>query len=296
MSLLLPFILLTACNDRIDDASKRNTDWCWLVSKPGSGKWIRLNGNSSLPDGRYTLFYANGNVFKKGKTENGVNTDTLSYFDVNGKPLKDVYYLKDTMYEYYINNGPYKAWSDQGDLIEEATIKDHKVYDQKWHGPFSHFIKIIDVVFSAETATVNMNQKLQASLAHAFDTKDYRITAADMHALDSLKTSIDEKDKTGLAALKQVEDWEAMPELKYTATELLRDHQQLMLQVSEILEMLRTGNTYGNYDTINSLLQYEPLRKAGERFKNMQPEFQNKANLDEGQYLYLTKQYKGFIN
>ncbi len=74
--------------DEINDQSKRNENWAWFVDKgTGKGEWIELSSETTVDKGDYQLFYCNGNLRQKGKLKNGVDCDTIFYFDIDGQQI-----------------------------------------------------------------------------------------------------------------------------------------------------------------------------------------------------------------
>jgi hypothetical protein len=82
MKYLLPTLFLFSffcgCSSNgIDDASKRNKNWCWFVNKEtGKGEWVPIKDETNLPDGEYSLFFSNGSIRQKGKLKDKKDCDT----------------------------------------------------------------------------------------------------------------------------------------------------------------------------------------------------------------------------
>lgn len=119
----------------IDDVSKRNEDWGWVVDSTGKGVWIPTGDLKPTFSGNYTVFYSTGEVYETGFIRNGVHQDTSIVFDKNGKELKYVIYTTDSAgISYYINDGPYVQAFQNGKLKLQGTIKEHKL-----QGVFSQY-------------------------------------------------------------------------------------------------------------------------------------------------------------
>ena len=294
---LLSTILFSACSDKgINDTDKRNENWCWHVSKEtGKGEWMPLGGNNSLPDGWYTTFYSNRNVFEKGKTQDGTQIDTISSFDLSGKISKYTYYSLDTSYEYYINDGPFKAWNNKTELTEEGIVKDHKISEQKWHGNFAHFYTVIDICYDSKKAIKTLTKKVKEVMNPEEEvTKTLRPVAAnDIHILDSLINNVLLVNKVCLNKLNQVEISTEMPEFKKSAIELINMHKRLMTEgISKSLEILKTGYCEDNMNKINELMRkLDWALKIERNFSDEQEEFQQKLELDFGQIQYLKEKF-----
>jgi antitoxin component YwqK of YwqJK toxin-antitoxin module len=86
---LPPLFFLTfllGCSSGINDASKRNENWCWFVNKEtGKGEWVPVKDETNLPDGDYTLFFKHGGIYKTGKIRNKKDCDTIYWYCPDGK-------------------------------------------------------------------------------------------------------------------------------------------------------------------------------------------------------------------
>ncbi len=67
------------------DPNKRNHLWCYYEDDGSDGGyWIPAGGDWQVPDGKYTLFYANGNMRQRGRIKSNVNVDTIHHYDTSG--------------------------------------------------------------------------------------------------------------------------------------------------------------------------------------------------------------------
>jgi len=132
--ILFVSILIYGCQ-RVDinNAEKRNENWVyWVDASTGEASWIKFSGGqTSVKNGRYTLFYKNGEIYEKGKLKNGKNVDTIFCFNLKGNLIKYKLVLPDTLMHYYIKNGPYIAYFQNGKVFEKGTVKEHKK-ENKW--------------------------------------------------------------------------------------------------------------------------------------------------------------------
>jgi antitoxin component YwqK of YwqJK toxin-antitoxin module len=138
----LPFILFAfaffSCKDNITDKSKRNENWVWWVdAKTGKGGWISSKGGEKqVKNGTYTYFYFNGNKFSTGKLVDGMDADTIFYYDINGH-LQGYKILKADSLEYFIHDGPIKIFDADGDIAATGIIKNH-TYGDKWFSSYKN--------------------------------------------------------------------------------------------------------------------------------------------------------------
>ena len=122
-------ILIYGCQGAdIDDADKRNENWIyWTDKKTGESSWIPVGNKTTVKDGSFTSFYNNGNVFQKGKLKNGKRIDTILNYDLNNKLLEYEIVKPDTLLHYYINNGPYISYLQNGKILEKGNVENHKI-------------------------------------------------------------------------------------------------------------------------------------------------------------------------
>ncbi len=296
--LLIVITLLPSCNKGIDDPSKRNENWCWHVPKAtGKGEWIKLGGNETFPDGLYTLFYPSGKNFEKGKTEDGTEIDTISSFDINGNISKYTYYLSDTSYEYYLNDGPFKAWDSKGNLTEEATVKNHKVYDQKWYGSFAHFVSVIDICLPSKNSFRAVSKKLKETITTATETKANTIPEEDFKQMDSLLAIALIKNQQSIDALTKLEEFSEMPKYKQDALLLMQAQKTFLSQhVAKTVAIFKTGFNDANIEKSHIiLLEFADKDQTEKNFSDAATLFQEKFMLDLGQAEYLNERFPDHI-
>ena len=130
---LFTFIFIYGCNNAdINDSSKRNENWVyWIDKKTGKASWVPVTGNeTTLKDGRYTRFYTSGEIYQKGKLKNGKDIDTIYFYDLKEKLIQYLLVKPDTLLHYYINDGPYISYSQNGKIFEKGIIKNHQIGDE----------------------------------------------------------------------------------------------------------------------------------------------------------------------
>lgn len=129
---LFLLILIYSCNNAdINDTNKRNENWVyWVDSNTGEASWIPVKDQTTVKDGKYTSFYSKGTIYEKGKLKNGKNIDTIYWYDQNEKLIHFALIKSDKFIQYYVNDGPYISYFQDGKVFEKATIKKHKVKDQ----------------------------------------------------------------------------------------------------------------------------------------------------------------------
>ncbi|MXO06832.1 toxin-antitoxin system YwqK family antitoxin [Flavobacterium sp. HBTb2-11-1] len=130
--LLLISILIYGCNKvDINDKSKRNENWVyWVDSKTGEAFWIPVSDQTTVKNGKYTSFYSKGTIYEKGKLKNGKKIDTIYWYDLNEKLIHYALAKSDTFTQYYVNEGPYISYFQDGKVFEKAIVKNHKIEDQ----------------------------------------------------------------------------------------------------------------------------------------------------------------------
>jgi len=148
LSIVLIAACLLSCKDNLNDKSKRNQNWAWWIdATTGKASWVHVNEGDPVKNGKYTLFYFNGNVYQKGKRVDGKDVDTIFYFDVNGGLAEYEVIKADTTLQYYVKNGPARLFFSDGKTTAIGVIKDHQIGD-KWqhylHNGHPDYIKNIN--------------------------------------------------------------------------------------------------------------------------------------------------------
>lgn len=131
LAIVFAFLFLVSCKDNINDPSKRNDQWVWWVdAHTGKARWIPVEGQGPVvKDGKFVFFYYNGKKYKTGHLRNGVEVDTVFYYDLKGEKEGYDIYRKDTV-RYYYKNGPVKTHYSNGLLEAEGIIQNHTYTDQ----------------------------------------------------------------------------------------------------------------------------------------------------------------------
>jgi len=130
--IVLVLVIVFGCKDSINDQSKRNADNCWWVdAKTGKGKWIPIGGPRPVKNGRYTLFYGNGNIYENGRLVDGKNVDTIFNYDRNGHLLGYAFEEPDSIRHYILTDGPKIYFYQDGIKRYEGIAKNHQFGD-KW--------------------------------------------------------------------------------------------------------------------------------------------------------------------
>ncbi|QSW89954.1 toxin-antitoxin system YwqK family antitoxin [Flavobacterium endoglycinae] len=128
---LLLLILIYGCNADINDRDKRNENWVyWLDSKTGKSSWIPVSDQTTVKDGKYISFYSEGTIYEKGKLKNGKNIDTIYWYDQNEKLIHYALVKSGKFIQYYVNDGPYISYFQDGKVFEKGIVKNHKIKDQ----------------------------------------------------------------------------------------------------------------------------------------------------------------------
>lgn len=112
----------------MNDKEKRNEHWVyWIDTKTGEASWIPVGDKTTIEDGSFTSFYNNGNIYQKGKLKNGKRIDTIYDYDLNNNLLEYEIVKPDTLLHYYINNGPYISYLQNGKILEKGNVENHKI-------------------------------------------------------------------------------------------------------------------------------------------------------------------------
>jgi antitoxin component YwqK of YwqJK toxin-antitoxin module len=124
--------LIFSCNTESEkNKDKRNENWCWWVDDDsGKGMWIPIKNKSTVENGRYTLFYFNGNVYEKGTMTNKKRVDTTFFYNPSGKCYGYQVDFSDTGRIYYYKDGRYKIYYNSGSLYYVGIVTNHYEGDQ----------------------------------------------------------------------------------------------------------------------------------------------------------------------
>lgn len=128
---LLAFILcavaIVSCNTESEDnRNKRNENWAWWVDdSSGKGIWIPIGNESTVENGKFTLFYFNGHVSEKGRMKNKKKVDTSFFYDLSGQCYGYQLHLSDTDLVYYYKDGHYKTYYIEGSIYCIGTVMNH---------------------------------------------------------------------------------------------------------------------------------------------------------------------------
>lgn len=128
--ILIAFVFIS-CKDSINDQNRRNADNCWWVdAKTGKGKWIPIGDQNSVKNGRYTLFYANGNIFEHGKLVDGKYADTTFNYDSKGGLLCYSFENADSTAYYFPKNGQVTLNYHRGGVHLTGVVEKHSLGDK----------------------------------------------------------------------------------------------------------------------------------------------------------------------
>ena len=139
-TIIIVLITFFGCqNADINDLSKRNENWVYWIDKTnGKASWIPAKGNeTTLKDGIYTRFYNTGSIYQKGKLKDGKDIDTIYFYDLNEKIIQYLIVKPDTLIHYYLKNGPYISYSQNGNVFEKGIVQNHKIGDE-WTAYFDN--------------------------------------------------------------------------------------------------------------------------------------------------------------
>jgi len=130
-TILFILIFICSCGADINDTNKRNENWVyWVDKETGIASWLKVGVETTVTDGSFTSFYNNGNIYQKGKLENGKRIDTVYDYDLNNNLLEYEIIKQDTILHYYINNGPYISYLQNGKILEKGIVENHKIGDE----------------------------------------------------------------------------------------------------------------------------------------------------------------------
>lgn len=121
---LIPTLLFTSCKEGdFNDESKRNENWAyWIDEDSGKASWIPITDETTVENGVYHLFYANGKIYEKGKLKNKINVDTVFRYSEMGNIIKYDIYQKDTVLYVYLKDGDYIEKYQNGKVYQKGKL------------------------------------------------------------------------------------------------------------------------------------------------------------------------------
>lgn len=123
------FLSFVSCGDSVDDESKRNTNWGWIVDEDGNGSWIETGPNLPYFTANYTVFYSTGEIYETGFLREGVHEDTSIIYNKEGDAIHYIIYGDDDKRtDYYLRDGPYHETYQDGSKKAIGEIRNHKPY------------------------------------------------------------------------------------------------------------------------------------------------------------------------
>ena len=131
ITIILSFVIICSCGSEqgIDNAEKRNENWCWFVDEiTQTGEWIYIGGKDSQLSGDYTLFFSNGVIRQTGTLKNGVRADTIKEYDISGNLLGKIYKDETGEPKLISDDGPYVKYFPTCEKEVEGTIKNNKLF------------------------------------------------------------------------------------------------------------------------------------------------------------------------
>jgi len=128
VSAFLFSIVLFSCDPGINDNSKRNENWAWIVDDSGHGEWVAV-GPQGIVTGYFTLFYSTGEIYETGYVLEGNRRDTSIYYSKTGDTLRYCIHENDsTLHSYYYVDGDYTESYATGEVKLEGKVKNHDQY------------------------------------------------------------------------------------------------------------------------------------------------------------------------
>lgn len=107
---------------------RRNEKWVWVTNfNHQQGKWIQQAAPNTFQNGKYTRFYANGQMFEKGTLREGNQVDSVLTYDLNGKLVRIVDLTREPKHETFLGEGIVKLYYPTTELQYEAQVKAGKV-------------------------------------------------------------------------------------------------------------------------------------------------------------------------
>ena len=130
--LFLTTIFFSCSKADFNDNSKRNENWAyWVDEVSGEASWIPVTDETTVENGVYHLFFANGKLFEKGRLKNKVHVDTVFRYNEVGDIIKYQIHQKDTVLYVYAKDGDYLEKFRNGTIFEEGKLT-NGIFNDNW--------------------------------------------------------------------------------------------------------------------------------------------------------------------
>jgi hypothetical protein len=282
----------------IHDPTKRNEHWAWFIDKDtGKGKWVKVEGDEiTVEDGDYTMFYHSGKIFQKGRIANKERVDTVWFFDVNQVLIKYTVLKPDSNIDSYVNNGPYTAYSQMGEIFEEGVVINHRLENIKWHGAFGHYLEVMDAIDASYVDMHAFDHEMHKDLKECARNEDSIIAEDMFQRMDSLNLIARNSAKQAIEKLNQVKTFNESPYLQRAVlARMILLEKVLGNEFEQILTLLKKdGFSQANQVLIPELVKgTAPYSQSETDLEREIESFQLKFNFTEEQEQLIVRRYPG---
>jgi hypothetical protein len=285
--------LLYACsNQSMDNPDKRNESWVWFVNKDtGKGEWVPIKDKMSVPDGNYTAFYFNGKVREKGKIANLKRIDTIYYYSLNEDLIKYTILRPDSLFNYYVQNGQYKEYSPKGELRLEGMVKDHRISNHVWYGPYSQFIEIYDAVIPAADRFTDMAILTKNIILEAAQNNFKPIPSEKYSSLKALCLKANYSAKSSLVKLDSLKPLFESAELISSTKDLVKTYLEVIQAINQVNELMKNGLSEKERAVIVSMVKKLQDNFPGDKGEKALDDYISKNNFTPDQDTFFNQRY-----
>jgi hypothetical protein len=278
----------------IHDPTKRNEKWAWFIDKiTGEGKWIPIADRTTVPDGSYILFYHSGKMSEQGKIVNKQKADTIFYFDINEKLIRYSIIKQDTTTHYYVNDGPYLEYLPSGEISKEGIVRNHTLEDEKWRGPFGHYLAVMDVILPTIIDSRTFLKEIATNAQEALQKERHIIPEDSILIIASLLDKLNKSSKEGATNIARVKNFDQMPQLKNIGVEIINHFIKTGNDFAEVVALFKNEITEENRLKIIALVSKlaDSSYNLEKEFIDIQQSFQEKFAFKEEQARLLQLRY-----
>ena len=114
--------------ESINNEEKRNENWAWFIDEnSGQGMWVPIGNKTTVKNGKYTLFFCNGEIRQKGEFQDGIDSDTIYYYDIKGTLIIKEFTNENGEVKKFISDGKYKFYYPTCQLESQGEIKNNEL-------------------------------------------------------------------------------------------------------------------------------------------------------------------------
>lgn len=241
LTYIIFYLLLTSCNsfkaNEFENVEYRNENYLWFEgNKEIEGKWIKINNQAKpVKDGRVTLFYSNGAIREKYRVDEFGQSDTINYFNLEGKLTHQSVESNNSISNIYLIDGPLSVYLFDGSEILKGNVKGNKLNNYTISPPLKEYFLIVkgqhesnlalEFLYKIHEDIMSQNKEISNDFIFNYLEKSNTYTSK----IDSI-----------IVTLEQIETRAELLDFKNSTAELLMEFKSFInKEMVTFLELLR---------------------------------------------------------